>query len=145
MKLKFIFILLAVFCISCNQKEGQEATKYKITYGDDEKSLKIYDDNKNEIIFLAFNEDGSINTLHTDYEGFYLSVGRFSNGEFYFLVVRDENTNYNSLTQLKHQEEGVLVYRQEQYKTFSNEYRLFEDGKTNIKHWNYDNETWLEE
>jgi len=81
--------------------------------------------------------------LYTDYEGFYLSVGRY-NGELVSFLVRDENIMFQEVTQLN-REEGVAVYRHEQYKTFSNEYRLFEDGKTKIKHWDYVNETWDEQ
>jgi hypothetical protein len=143
MRIKYFCILLIIFLVCCCQKK-QEVAKYEMSYYEDkyEKILKIFDDNNNDIIRLTFDEKGAISSLHTDYEGFYLSAGRL-NGEFVFLVVRDENTMFQELTQLN-REDNVLVYRMEQYKTFSNEYRRFEDGKINIKNWDYINEKWLE-
>ena len=98
-------------------------------------SIIIFDDNNNEIIRLILDEKGAIESLHTDYEGFYLSVGLL-NGEFRSLIVSDKNTMFQELTQLN-REEGVLVYRMESYKTFTNEYRRFADGKINIMNWEF--------
>jgi hypothetical protein len=146
MRLKYVYILLIFFLICCHQKDWQKSSKYRMTCykNNHEHYLEILDDNNNEIISLAIDKNGNVFSLHTDYKGFYLSAGRLMNtGEFNHIVVRDENTMYNILTQLN-QEEGLLIYRTEQYKSFFEEYRLYEDGKTNIKHWDYINEIWLE-
>jgi hypothetical protein len=146
MKIKFLCILLTVLLICCHQKGWQKSAEYRMSCYEfhEENYLKILDDNNNEIMSLAIDKNGSVIEIHTDYKGFYFSAGFLNNGELHHLVIRDENTMYNSLTELN-REESVLVYREEQYQTFSQEYRLFEDGKTRIKHWDYINEVWLED
>ena len=145
----FIFIIVSLFFNSTN-RENKE--KYEILVSNSKSGndlLLINKDTNEEILILQYDNNNKIAGLYlSKYNGFSLRIGLVDN-KIHCYLIEDENSNYNNLTifntNYADDEQANLVNRTETYSIFSKNYKLLDNGMTELLYWDIGTEEWISE